>query len=543
MTTFSSIKRAPAGPIRLSPVTGPELAPVTLDPTTGTTGALIGKEPQCRVRLDHPAVSRRHAVLEVRNDEWFLTDLGSRNGTFVNGQRLEGTAGVPVAHGDQIRISPWVFRAALGRTITDKQTTEDQVALAGRVEPVERGGTRTLAPVHLDGLIKASGAIYSAPDEPALWEALLGSVLHLTGFQRGAIVREGRDASSVEVRARRSRDGGSAEFEISRTLVRAAAAGKSVHLRGSSQVTAHSLVSQDVSDAVCVPLAVDGAVWGFMYLDSRGHPVVTEATQVSGLLGEMGSLALANVLRRDMESRFASLRREAELAAEAQRLLLPPEEGRIGGMAYAFRFRPGRLVSGDIMGIVQLGTGRTAAFLGDVTGKGFGAGLVMTLIQSYLSASLLWRNDPAAAMNMLNAHLAQRMPPGCYASLWLGVFDEQERSLKIVDAGHGLALLIEGGRPRRLETQHGTWLGVAPDTEYQATTVSLRPGARVLVCSDGLVEQPSAEGAEFGMERMMRALASSPSVAEDVERVLRAVDEFSPGSGFRDDLTVAAFSL
>src|SRR4051812_44129602 len=132
MTTFSSIKRAPAGPIRLSPVTGPELAAVTLDPAAGASGALIGKEPQCRVRLDHPAVSRRHAVLEVRGDEWFLTDLGSRNGTFVNGQRLEGSGGVPVAHGDQIRISPWVFRVALGRTTADRQTTEDRVVLAGR---------------------------------------------------------------------------------------------------------------------------------------------------------------------------------------------------------------------------------------------------------------------------------------------------------------------------------------------------------------------------------------------------------------------------
>jgi serine phosphatase RsbU (regulator of sigma subunit) len=84
---------------------------------------------------------------------------------------------------------------------------------------------------------------------------------------------------------------------------------------------------------------------------------------------------------------------------------------------------------------------------------------------------------------------------------------------------------------------------VAPYTEYRAMTVSLRPGARVLVCSDGLAEQPGPDGAEFGMERIMGAVAASPSVGEDVERVVRAVEDFSPGSGFRDDLTVAAFSL
>jgi hypothetical protein len=372
-STFS--RRAPAQPLRLTVIAGPALGGGgTIE--VAESGAVVGKELQAKVRLEHPAVSRRHALLEVRGggEQWFVTDLGSRNGTYLNGQRLEPHAAAPLGHGDHLRISPWVFRCVLKYNALDTQTTADHFVSKERVEQVAPVRARSLAESQLEALIAASAALYGAKDEKSLEESLLTAALALTGFQRAAILAQGgSDERSVEVIATRDRDGGREKFEISRTLVQAAAAGKPVHLKGTGAISSHSIVSMDVSEAVCVPLNMDSAVWGFLYLDSRGssRPVVAESAQVARMLGDMAAQALTNVLRRDMESRFAVLRQEAELAAAAQRLLLPPEQGRAAGLEYAVRFRPGRLVSGDIVGVVELDERRTAAFLGDVTGKGW----------------------------------------------------------------------------------------------------------------------------------------------------------------------------
>ena len=395
-----------ARPLRLVPLSGPDLAHIVAEPGGGGEPLLIGKVEPARIRLQHPGVSRRHALLEVRAGRWFITDLGSRNGTYVNGQQLRALEGFPLAHGDHIRISPWVLRCVLEPGGADARSTEDQRLASARVEPLARTDS-SIAQSQLERLIQASAAMYGAPDESTLWDALLQSVLNMTGFERGSILRDGQEPGSVEIRAQRD-SGGTGQFEFSRTLLRAASQGEPVHLRGRRhELASHSLAALDVAEAACVPLTIDGAVWGYLYLDSRGSssPVATDAAQLARVFGEIGAMALANVLRRHMELRLATLHHDAELAAEAQRLLLPPEHGRAGGVEYAVRFRPGRLVSGDMVGVVELGPTRAAVFVGDVTGKGFGAGLVMTLIQSYLTATLAFLNDPAAAINDLNRYL------------------------------------------------------------------------------------------------------------------------------------------
>jgi phosphoserine phosphatase RsbU/P len=540
---FATISERPSGgTLRLVSVAGPRLDPIAL---SGPEGALLGKDVSSRPRLEHPAVSRRHALVETRGGQWFVTDLGSRNGTFVNGRKLEPHAGVPLEHGDHVRVSPWVFRCILGPTVADAHTTEDRQGTASRVEALR--GEPQIAPVHLTSIIKASAAIQGASGEADLWPTLLDWALALTGFQRGAVIREGRDASVVEVQCQRTRDGGEASgFAFSRTLVREASLGKPVHLCGDHGTPgSNSLLSMNVSEAVCVPLVVDAAVWGCMYLDSGGssRPVAREAAQLCGMLGDIGSLALANVLRREMEGRFATLRRDAELAAQAQRLLLPPEHGELAGLEYAVRFQPGRTVSGDIIGVVEVGEGRAAAFLGDVTGKGFGAGLVMTVIQSYLSGSLARHADPAGAVHELNRHLAKRLPPGCFASLWLGVFDARERTVRVVDAGHGYAFHVGAGGVAPLSSVKGTWLGVDAQTQYESSVVRLEPGDRVLVCSDGVAEQPGVDGAAFGTERVTQVAAACRAVTEDVAQLAAAVGTFAGTESFQDDLTIGSFAL
>jgi phosphoserine phosphatase RsbU/P len=496
-------------------------------------------------------VSRRHARCEQFGGTWFVIDLESRNGTFLNGQRVHPGERVPLRHGDHLRISPWIFRVVLRHepgSGAESHTIDDaDSAAALRLHAREMPPPQRVAPMTLRGLMNAVAEIHAAPDESTLWTALVSAAVRLSGFERGALLSFGSSVERVEPQAQLDTRSRSGVFEYSRTLLRAAQAGAPVHLRGRDSVPSagsSSIESLGISSAVCVPLMLDGAVCRALYLDSRGRhaPNPEDAAGICQTLVEMASLALANLMRRDLDQRLASLQHDAELASEAQRLLLPPERGRVGAVEYAMCFRPGRIVSGDLFGVAALSDHRVGVYLGDVTGKGLRAGLVMAVIQGYLCAALQRRGDPAAALNDLAAHMASRLPDGCFASLWVGVIDPSRGELAIADAGHGMGVLAAGPRVELIRTPTGSWLGAA-EAPYSATVLQLPPQARLVLISDGLAEQPGPDGSLFGLDRTLEVLATSATPGDDVAALAAAVEQFARTREFRDDLTIASLQV
>jgi phosphoserine phosphatase RsbU/P len=609
-------------PLRLECIGGPALEDLTI-----TGASIIGKGDAADIRLPHPSVSRHHAAFDYAGtggaEGWFITDLHSRNGTFLNGRALKGSERIPLVHGDQLRITPWVFRVSLTDVplATLARTTDDAASAAALLERLTTRAAPAapaVAPATLRGLMSASAAIHAAPDESALWSALVSAAIRLTGFERGALLRFGSSLEHVEPQATLDTRARGGAFEFSRTLIRAAQQGSPVHLRsreigagetgvrGGASPPASSIASLGISSALCIPLSLDGAVCRALYLDTRGRggarggggagggsaPQPDDVADIGQTLAEMASLALANLLRRDLDRRLAALQRDAELAFEAQRLLLPPPRGEVGSIQYALHFCPGRIVSGDLFGIVPLDAGRVGVYLGDVTGKGLRAGLIMAVIQGYLDAALQRRGEPAAALNDLAQYMAggdgggeggggggggggvRRLPEGCFVSLWVGIIDPHRGELSIADAGHGMAILADDAGARLIQGGQGgapggggPWLGAA-DVPYTSIVlpVSLAPPNRLILISDGLVEQPSATTirseaspapdvppyAQFGLERTLRILGDAktqprppgpPLPHADVAALAAAVHEFAGTADFRDDLTIASIQL
>jgi phosphoserine phosphatase RsbU/P len=534
---------APGCPLRLQPISGPSIPGYDVP---GGGRAVVGKDVACQIRLEHPAVSRSHAMIEAAGSLWLITDLSSRNGTYLNGERLTPNRPMPLTHGDHLRIQPWIFRVNLSAAEPEPRTIDDRASAADRLH-VLKGRVPTAAPrLNIAALLKAAVAIHQSEDLTSLVRAVVEAALALTGFGQAAVIRRSSSIDRVEVLWSEVRGVGPSTFHYSRTLVEAALGGSSVTLRAPMELERSSSISElQISSAACLPLMLDGAAWGCLYLDSRGrHDVHADAAgELCQVLGELASLALRNVLKRDVESRLANLQREAEMAAQAQRLLLPPEHGCIAGLHYAMGFTPGRIVSGDLVGVVAVGESKTAAFLGDVTGKGMAAGLVMAAIQSYLTAALLRMPELSAAVDDLNRYMSERLPTGCYASLWIGVFDRAGRTLEYVDAGHSLAFIAGSGPLKALEGVDGLWLGVAPERPYRSRQVELGPGARLIVMSDGVVEQPGTNGEHFGFDRVVEAVLGSSSVRDDVGALMAEVTRHAGSPTPRDDVTVASFSL
>lgn len=537
--------------ISVEAVDGPESPPFVIGDATYIS---VGRSAECAVNLEHHAVSRQHMAILARDGAWFVMDTGSRNGTRVNGLALPKGEPTPLADADHIQIGPWTFRVRIGSpgmtmaaaTVDDLVASSPRLRTTGVVEP--EAGLR----LQIASLLKASAILHSASSEPEMLTLLLDAALSATGFERAAVLRRTARHDQVEVVSQRF--GGtpaspaSSLVPFSRSLLRAASDGPYAVVNESSNIDKpDTLVKFDIAGAACAPIRLMDAPWGYLYLDSGAGTPPTSTGQVLEIvrgLADIASMALATVKQREVQRRLDALHEDLESAGEIQRFLLPPERGVVSGVAYALWCKPGRMVSGDLFSVADCGDGRVAVFLGDVMGKGLGAGLIMSGVISFLHCLLRQINDPAEALSRLNEYLFPRLFDGRFVSLWLGIIDTRRGVLTAADAGHGYALLVPpGANAERLHCAGGTPIAATDQCVYTNTTLAFERGARLILYSDGVVEQRSASYEAFGIDRLVRAIDGSKSSADDVARIARAVEAFIGASAPSDDLTAASMAF
>lgn len=538
-------------PLSLEPISGPELTAITLrDPAN-----ILGRGGKSSHVLPHDGVSREHVSITNHSGAWYATDLASRNGTRLGNLPIPIGQPTPLRDGDTLEIKPWIFLVRIGvpdlrpaaRTVDDGSPTTTRV----RSETDSHAEPRIRQ--QFESLLRASALLHSARDEKELLDHLLQTALGATGFERAAVIRRTETIESVEIVAQRFRSDRppppGTQFHFSRSLLRAAASGPHAAVADPTSLTPRpeTMVRLDIAAAACAPIRLTEAVWGYLYLDSGSGTPPTGTGELLDLvrsLADIASLALSNVMQREVRQRLAALQGDFEAAAEIQKFLLPPSPGIIGGLDYAVSSSPGRIVTGDFFDIVPMTRGRVAVFLGDVQGKGLGAGLLVCSVQSHLQALLSQNDDPGAVLELMNSYLIRRIGIGHIVSLWLGVFDPQRRVATVSDAGHGYCISIGADlKPVHLRCAGGTPLGSCEDSSYMTCTIPALPGSRIILFSDGVVEQPSPRGEAFGLPRLLQSLdpAETPEVL--VERIVREVRAHAESSVPADDMTAAVVAI
>jgi phosphoserine phosphatase RsbU/P len=514
-----------------------------------------GRGGECDIRLDHEYVSRRHCSFVGRNGMWFVTDERSRHGTYLDESRLKPNDPTPLREGQTLRIEPWTFIVRLhGRPDATLAMADDSQQDAERVEVLSAHDRVPIAQRRLDVLIQCAGSLATVTDERGLAECIVCAALFGTGFGRGAMLRAAPggagmpEAGEVSIVHGIGLGRDSHGTAVSRSLLRAAAQGEIAILTtaDTTPLGTESVVRLGIHSALCAPIHVGPLLFGFLYLDSRSNEARTEreAATFCQALARMCGLALATIRGREAESQQRQLESELVAAREAQRFIMPPNEGRIGLLSYAVRMKPGRFVAGDLFDVVPLADGCVAFFLGDVTGKGIAAGILMATTQTYLNVTLQHQGDPAAVLGIVNRHLVQHSAHNVFVSLWLGVFDPRKGEVRFVDAGHGHWLHRSGGgEPAKVQCAGGILLGIDADFAYVTESLPFAPGSRVILFSDGAVEQIGLTGEMFGMQRTIAALGPAQDAAGDVESLFDAVEQFAAGASLADDTTVASIEL
>jgi sigma-B regulation protein RsbU (phosphoserine phosphatase) len=230
--------------------------------------------------------------------------------------------------------------------------------------------------------------------------------------------------------------------------------------------------------------------------------------------------------------------------------LFPRSAPEVPGLALYGVCKAARSVSGDYYDFLKLGENRVCLVLGDVSGKGISAALLMAAIQSALRAQFYDGFGPtsgshtlalstAAVVSRLNLQLFENTPREKYVTFFFGVYDAATRTLTYTNAGHLPPVLLRRGKVERLRVG-GTVVGLFSPLTYEQAEIQIQPGDLFLAFTDGITEPENIYGEEFGEDRMLevvrRARNASPQIL--VEEIYRSVSDWTGSPELQDDMTL-----
>lgn len=222
--------------------------------------------------------------------------------------------------------------------------------------------------------------------------------------------------------------------------------------------------------------------------------------------------------------------------------------GRAGGsLDYSARCRQLRALGGDCYDFTPLAEDRLAVVVGDASGKGLAAALMIGNVQSSLRAASLFTGKDLSALFKTVNHLSYTSSlEDHYATLFYGVFDEAARTLHYVNAGHNPPVVLRGDGSMEWLDSGGAPIGLLPDSNYDESLVQLEPGDLVIAYTDGVIEAMNPDGHEWGLQGLLDAASSNTQCAANAENLVQllfsAMDNFSKGNQ-TDDATLAVVRI
>jgi serine phosphatase RsbU (regulator of sigma subunit) len=257
-----------------------------------------------------------------------------------------------------------------------------------------------------------------------------------------------------------------------------------------------------------------------------------------------GSLGLSELLRRQRLEQEISVRarieQELRVARHIQQASLPKEVPALEGWEISPLYRPAREVGGDFYDFHLLSEGRLGLVVGDATGKGVPAALVMstTCGMLQLAAQALDTFSPSKVLERVNETLVARIPSSMFVTCFYAILDPKSAHLVFANAGHDLPYLQHGGEANELSAR-GMPLGLMPSSSYEEKEIVLDVGQSVLFYSDGLVEAHDPEGQMFSFPRL-RALVAEHGEDRSLEDFLMEELYSFVGEGWEqeDDITL-----
>jgi serine phosphatase RsbU (regulator of sigma subunit) len=506
------------------------------------------------VIADH-SMSRHHARIAPEEGHWVVEDLGARNGTYVNGERIAGRR--RIEPGDVVKMGGTLVR------VSDTETAREARALGvGELgssifrpiaELAAEGDLPEGAPSRVAARLKALNDFHRAMSGPialdALLELLLERLFAALRPEEGVILLRQPDGT-LSTAASRRLPGASGDLLVSRRLVSEVVDKGTAALVSDIAVDerfagAHSIIGSGIRSILAAPISDAAGCVGMVAIYSRAHVrrFGEEDMELLVSLASAAALRIRNVALAEEAAERRVQDHELALAHEIQMAMLPRHTAERPELEMGAALIPARAVGGDLYDFLIVDD-RLWFIVADAAGKGVSAALFMAVTRTLFRAVAHSEATVASVVTRMNAELARDNERQFFVTAFVGRLDLRSGELAYASAGHPPPLRVSGrAAPRSLDAvEGGIALGILEDAVYEEGRVALAPGDVLLMFTDGVTEAINSSGELFSEARLHESLAagSMRPAPEIVRNLVEAVNTFAAGQPQEDDITVLA---
>lgn len=531
--------------------------------------SVIGRHPACDVVVDCSAVSRQHASVTLDEGGLVLEDMGSRNGTLVNGRPLAGPC--RLEDGDDLRVGTQRFRVAAegpppGSGIASRSSVlmmdagadSDDSRIVSRRAMSEESAVIEEGP-QAAAVLRAVRSLNRVFGESRSLDQVLPCLLDglfdlFSGADRGFVLLA--DAAGKRLLLRASKLKSAPEegpLRLSLSLMETVSRSRQAVLSADASADSRFHGRDSVADCrlhslMCVPfIRSDGVVLGVVQIDSgdTGHIFQEQDLDLFVGVAEAATRAVEQALAHDDLIGRERLKRDLELAQRVQQSLLPSRPPDIAGYEVWDHYESAGEIGGDLFAYIPLPDDRIAFVMADVSGKGVSAALVMAALSADVRYCLASESDAAQAVSRINEGFCRSGWDDRFATLMVLVLDPGCHRLTIVNAGHlPVALRSREGVVRMIGLDDGGLpLGVDAGYRYDSITIDIAPGTMLAVYTDGISEALDHAQRPYGLSRLERVMGGTATTAAEMgRRILADVNRHAAGQARSDDICLVCLA-
>ncbi len=523
---------------------------VRLEPGAYTVGRL----PSCDILARDAGVSRQHSRIWSDRERWFIEDLGSQNGTYINGQRVTQQRlmndDVVAVGANRILVSlpgtspPW--REPVTISEAGSLLYRSHESIDAMIEEDSQDGS--LSARKLTGLQAILEVAGHTLDPNELLEQIVAKLLDVFAAADSVGVLVQNDAGVLEVKCRRDR----APEESGNYTVPAAIMEHVVRdRRGVLLGEPGPWGRRDETEApygyaMGAPLRARDVSYGVIYVNGRTEGFTRDDVNLLTSIAAHAGMAMHAAGMHQELARRERVERDVRLARQIQRSLLPEGSPEVIGLDIAAHYEAAYQIGGDFYDFIWHDEDHLAFVIGDVSGKSISAALYMARLTGELRSRTGIAQTPRRLLHQVNDAMAGLGDDGMFATLIYAVYDFESRTLVFSNAGHLSPLLRRGDRVSVIEAESARVapLGVLDDLDVGEASIQLQPGDLIILSTDGIHEARNAAGEEYGEQRLARCVSrASGKAAEVIEAILADVAAHAGDAVQRDDVTIVALAI